>query len=80
MRVRGYCFLLYLVYTQIRLVKTFLLWTSQKMAYAALMPANLGLEGSHVQIHRTTTSCMNLDNMSKGYLLFLSFSISFPTS
>ncbi|KAJ0902448.1 hypothetical protein HanPSC8_Chr08g0337141 [Helianthus annuus] len=36
----------------------------QKMAYAALMPANLGLEGSHVQIHRTTTSCLNLNTMN----------------
>ncbi|MFS7984034.1 hypothetical protein Hanom_Chr11g00981791 [Helianthus anomalus] len=42
------------------------LWTLQKMVYAALMPENLGLEGSHVQIHRTTTSCLNLDTMSKG--------------
>ncbi|KAM0027413.1 hypothetical protein Hdeb2414_s0019g00539881 [Helianthus debilis subsp. tardiflorus] len=33
---------------------------------SALMPANLGLEGSHVQIHRITTSCLNLDTMSKG--------------
>ncbi|KAI7734168.1 hypothetical protein M8C21_028168 [Ambrosia artemisiifolia] len=38
------------------------------MAYAALMPANLGLEGSHVQIHRTTTSCLNLDSMSKDFV------------
>ncbi|MFS8002963.1 putative ornithine carbamoyltransferase [Helianthus anomalus] len=38
------------------------------MAYAALMPANLGLEGSHVQIHRTATSCLNLDTMSKDFV------------
>ncbi|KAK9079848.1 hypothetical protein SSX86_001521 [Deinandra increscens subsp. villosa] len=38
------------------------------MAYSALMPAKLGLEGSRVQIHKTTTSCMNLDNMNKDFV------------
>ncbi|XP_076956352.1 ornithine transcarbamylase, chloroplastic-like [Bidens hawaiensis] len=38
------------------------------MVYAALMPANLGLEGSPVRIHRTTTSCFNLDNLTKDFV------------
>lgn len=40
------------------------------MAYAALMPTKLGLEGSHDQIHRlrTTTTCMNVDNLSKVFV------------
>ncbi|KAJ9555822.1 hypothetical protein OSB04_010436 [Centaurea solstitialis] len=39
-------------------------------AYAALMPTKLGLEGSHDQIHRlrTTTSCMNVDNLRKDFV------------
>ncbi|KAD4384864.1 hypothetical protein R6Q59_010989 [Mikania micrantha] len=38
------------------------------MAYATLMPTKLGFDGSHVQIHRTITSCMNLDDMSKDFV------------
>lgn len=40
------------------------------MAYAALMPTKLGLESSHDQIHRlrTTTSCMNVDNLRKDFV------------
>ncbi|PWA88164.1 Aspartate/ornithine carbamoyltransferase [Artemisia annua] len=39
------------------------------MAYAAFMPTKLGLEGTH-DLHRlrTTTSCMNLDNLSKDFV------------
>ncbi|XP_024986832.1 ornithine carbamoyltransferase, chloroplastic [Cynara cardunculus var. scolymus] len=42
----------------------------QKMAYAGLMPTKLGLEGSYDQIHRlrTTTSCMNVDNLRKDFV------------